>query len=90
MQLIDYFGVNVSLYSVKPDGNCIYRALSHIILGNQEYYDILVSNLIAKFVPAQSPPNVMRQFGICSDQELQEHIKSVSERNVYARSYSRN
>ena len=52
MQLIDYFGVNVSLYSVKPDGNCIYRALSHIILGNQEYYDILVSNLIAKFVPA--------------------------------------
>ena len=35
MQLMNYFGVNVSLYSVKPDGNCLYRALSYIILGNQ-------------------------------------------------------
>ena len=27
IQLINYFGVGISLYSVKPDGNCLYRAL---------------------------------------------------------------
>ena len=36
IQLIDYFGVSISLYSVKPDGNCLYHAVSHLILGNQE------------------------------------------------------
>ena len=84
IQLIDYFGVSISLYSVKPDGNCLYRALSHLILGNQEYYDILKNKLIAKFVNSHNHHfNVMRQSGILSDQELQEHIKSVSERNAW-------
>ena len=50
IQLIDYFGASISLYSVKPDGKSLYRALSLLILGNQEYYDILKNKLIAKFV----------------------------------------
>ena len=87
IQLIDYFGVSIytiSLYSVKPDGYCLYRALSHLILGNQEYYDILKNKLIAKSVNSHNHHfNVMRQSGILSDQELQEHIKSVSERNAW-------
>ena len=84
IQLIDYFGVSISLYSVKPDGKSLYRALSHLILGNQEYYDILKNKLIAKFVNSHNHHfNVMRQSGILSDQELQEHIKSVSERNAW-------
>ena len=83
--MIDYFGVSISLHSVKPDGNCLYRALSHLILGNQEYYDILNNKLIAKFVNSHNHYfDVMRQSGIMSIQELQEHIKSVSERNACA------
>ena len=54
IKLISYFGVNVSLYSVKSDGNCLYRALSHIILGNEEYYAELKSKLIEKFVACQN------------------------------------
>ena len=79
MQLNNYFGINVSVYFVKPDGNCI----SHIILRNQEYYSFLQSKLIARFVAWHIHFfNVMRESGILSDQELQEHIKSVSEQNA--------
>ena len=67
MQLINYFGVNVSLYSVKQDGNSLYHALSHIILGNQEYYNILKSKLMAKFAACHKHHfNLMRQSGILS------------------------
>ena len=84
IQFIDYFGLSISLYSVKPDSNCLYRSLSHLILGNQEYYDILKNKLIAKFVNSHNHHfNVMRQSGILSEQELQEHIQSVSERNAW-------
>ena len=84
IQLLDYFGVSISLYSVKPDGNCLYRALSHLILGNQEYYDMLKKKLIAKFVNSDTHHfNIMRQSGILSDQVLHEHIESVSERNAW-------
>ena len=72
IQLIDYFGVSISLCSVKPDGNCLYHALSHLILGNQEYYDILKNKLIANFVNSHNHHfNVMRQSSILNDQELQ-------------------
>ena len=40
MQLNNYYYVNVSLYSVKPDGNSLYGALSHLILRNKEHYNI--------------------------------------------------
>ena len=77
MQLINYFSVRVSLYRVKPDGNyLVYRTLSDLILGNQEYYDILKSKLITKFVVCDHF-NVMRLSGIFSDQEFQDIVTWV-------------
>ena len=46
IQLINYFGKNVSKYSVQPDGNCLYRALSQIIFGMEDYYELLKHQLI--------------------------------------------
>ena len=51
MQLNSYFGVYVSLCSVKPDGNCLRIPCTFSYNSrNQEYYDILKSKQIAKFV----------------------------------------
>ena len=51
MQLNSYFGVYVSLCSVKPDGNCLRIPCTFSYNSrNQKYYDILKSKQIAKFV----------------------------------------
>ena len=40
-QLSAYFDRNVSVYAVLPDGNCLYRALSHLIFGTEINFGIL-------------------------------------------------
>ena len=49
-QLMSYLGMNVSLYDVQPDGNCLYRALSHIIFGGEDHYELLKHKLIQTFL----------------------------------------
>ena len=39
-QLTTYFDQNVSVYHVQPDGNGLYRSLSHIIFGTENCLDI--------------------------------------------------
>ena len=35
--LTTYFDQNVSVYYVQPDGNCLYRSLSYIIFGTENF-----------------------------------------------------
>ena len=83
-QLTTYFDKNVSVYYVQPDGNCLYRSLSHIIVGTENFFEILEYNLINTFMTStQHHYNVMRKSGILSEQELHEHINSVSAPNAW-------
>ena len=76
--------MNVSIYSIQPDGNCLYRALSHIIFGVEDYHELLKDKLLLTFVASPNLHfNDMQKSGILSEQELQEHINSVSERNAW-------
>ena len=49
-QLTTYFDQNFSVYNLQPDGNCLYRSLSHIIFCTENYIDILKYNLINTFI----------------------------------------
>ena len=64
-QLMSYLGMNVSLYNVQPDGNCLYRALSHIIFGSEDHYELLKHKLIQTFLA--SPHIHCLAIGICTD-----------------------
>ena len=55
-QLSTYFDQNVSVYHVQPDGNCLYRSLSHIIFGTGNCFDILKYNLINSFITSNPAP----------------------------------
>ena len=83
-QLVNYFGQAVSVYTVDPDGNCLYRALSHLIFGTENCFEVLKHKLINKFINSpQHHFNVMRRSGIYSEQELQDHINTVSAPNAW-------
>ena len=79
-QLI-YFDQNVSVYHVQPDGNCLYRSLSHIIFGTENCFEILKYNLIIH--STQHHYNVMHRSGKLSEQELHEHIDLISPLNEW-------
>ena len=83
-QLTTYFDQNVSVYHVQPDGNCLYRSLSHIIFGTENCFDILKYNLINTFIAStQHHYNVMHRFGILSEQELHELIDLITPPNAW-------
>ena len=68
-RLANTFHINISLVPVFPDGNCLYRALSHIIFGNESKFEMLKQNLIGRFM--SSPEhflNVMEKSGLFSEQ----------------------
>ena len=83
-QLTIYFDQNVSVYNVQPDGNCLYRSPSHIIFGTENFFEILKNNLINTFMTStQHHYNLMLKSGILSEQELHEHINSISAPNAW-------
>ena len=83
-QLMSYLGMNVSLYDVQPDGNCLYRALSHIIFGSEDHYELLKHKLIQTFLASPHIHfNVVQKSGILSEQELREHVNTISARNAW-------
>ena len=49
-RLSHLFGHNFELCPVTGDGNCLYRALAHIIFGTVEIYEHLKCQLIRKFL----------------------------------------
>ena len=69
---------------VQPDGNCLYRSLSHIIFGTENCFDILKYNLINSFISStQHHYNVIHRSGILSEQELHEHIEIITPPNAW-------
>ena len=58
---------NISLVPVFADGNCLYRALSHIF-DTESKFETLKQHLIAKSMSsAQHFPNVMEKCGLFSE-----------------------
>ena len=83
-QLVNYFGQVITIYKVEPDGNCLYRALSHFIFGLENCFEILKHKLIETFISnLQHHFNVMNNSGIPSEQELHEHIDVVAARHAW-------
>ena len=83
-QLSAYFDRNVSVYAILPDGNCLYRALFHLIFGTEIHFGILKHNLISKFTTSpQHHINVMKTSGILNDQDLQRHVLTASAPNEW-------
>ena len=81
---MSYLGMNVYLYNVQPDGNCLYHALSHIIFGSEDHYELLKHKLIETFLASPHMHfNVMQISGILSGQELQEHVNMIFARNAW-------
>ena len=75
----------------QPDGNCLYRSLSHIIFGTENCFDILKYNLINTFITStQHHYNVMHRSGILSEQESHEHINLISAPNTWGTSVELN
>ena len=63
-RLANTFHINISLVPVFADGNCLYRALSHIIFGTESKFEMLKQNLIGRFMSSpQHFPNVMEKSG---------------------------
>ena len=48
-KLFDKFGIDFHLCPVYGDSNCLYRALSHIIFGNERSHHVLKKCLIYEF-----------------------------------------
>ena len=83
-RLLNTFHIGISLVPVIPDGNCLYRALSHIIFGTQSKYATLKQHLISTFLASQEHfPNVMEKSGLFSEQELHEHILRISAHDTW-------
>ncbi len=77
-KLKNKFGNKFHLCPVYGDGNCLYRALSHVIFGNETSHDVLKQCLIGKFEASlQHHPNVMARSGIFSEQDLHDHIDRI-------------
>ena len=78
-RLANTFHMNISIVPVFADGNCLYRALSHIIFGTESKFEMLKQNLIGRFMSSpQHFPNVMEKSGLFSEQELHEHVQRIS------------
>ena len=83
-QLGIFFGHGISIYGTRPDGNCLYRALSHAIFGTENHFSALKQNLINTFIAIpEHHYNVMRQSGLLNDQEFHEHIDTISAPNEW-------
>ena len=81
-QLGIFFGHGISIYGTRPDGNCLYRALSHAIFGTENHFSALKRNLINTFISIQEHHfNVMQQSGLLNDQDFHEHIDTISAPN---------
>ena len=66
-KLFDKFGIDFHLCPVYGDGKCLYRALSHIIFGNERSHYVLKQCLICEFeANPQHCYNVMGRSGIFS------------------------
>ena len=77
-KLFDKFGIDFHLCPVYGDGNCLYRALSHIIFGNERSHHVLKQCLICEFeANPQHYYNVMGRSGIFSEQDLHSHIDQI-------------
>ena len=84
IRLSQMFGDTLNMCPVIGDGNCLYRSLSHIILGIEKHYDDLKSKLITKF--RNSPEhtlNVMHMSGITSEEELDDHFELINTPNEW-------
>ena len=78
-RLANTFHIKISLVPVFPDGNCLYRALSHIIFGTESKFEMLKQHLIGRFMSIPEHfPNVMEKSGLFSEQELHEHVQRIS------------
>ena len=78
IRLLRMFGHAFNLCPVIGDGNCLYRALSHIIFGTEICYNELKYNLIRTF--RNSPRhtlNVLYMSGSTSEDELNEHFDLI-------------
>ena len=83
-RLLNTIHIGISLVPVIPDGNYLYRALSHIIFGTQSKYATLKQHLISTlFSSPEHFPNVMEKSGIFSEKELHEHILRISAHNAW-------
>ena len=84
-RLSHLFGHNFALCPVTGDGNCLYRALAHIIFGTEEIYEHLKCQLIRKF--RNSPLhcyNVMEMLHYSCKEELSEHLDLISKPNEWS------
>ena len=78
-RLANTFHVNISLVPICADGNCLYRALSHNIFGTESKFEMLKQNLIGRIMLSpQHFLNVMEKSGLFSEQELHEHVQTIS------------
>ena len=77
-------GHNFELCSVTGDGNCLYRALAHIIFGTEEIYEQLKFQLIRQF--GNSPLhcyNVMKILHYSCEEDLNNHLDLISNANEW-------
>ena len=77
-KLFDKFGIDFHLCQVYGDGNCLYRALSHIIFGNERLHHVLKQCMICEFeANPQHYYIVMGRSGIFSEQYLHSYIDRI-------------
>ena len=83
-KLFNKFGARFHLFPVHGDGNCLYRALSHVIFGSERPYYILKQCLVRTFL---SKPehffNAMTWAGISSEEDLHSHVRDISVPNAW-------
>ena len=83
-RLSHLFGNNFELFPVVGDGNCLYRALAHIIFGTETTYEHLKFQLIHRF---RSSPlhkyNVMKMLHYSSEEDLNSHLDIISNPNEW-------
>ena len=82
-RLANKFQHNIFVIPVIADGNCLFRALSHIIFGTESKYESFKHHLISKF---RSSPfhflNEMNKLGL-TEQQLLDHLTRMSAPNEW-------
>ena len=84
LKLSQIFGRTFYICPVIGDGNCLYRAIYHIIFGTETLFAELNEKLLQKF--NNSPEHIMNLLhmsGITCQQDLNEHLNVIKKSNEW-------
>ena len=72
----------LTISPVFGDGNCLYRTISHILFGNQIYYNSVKEGILNSFLASEYKETLMVLCGY-NEASLNDHINDVSRKDAW-------